>query len=104
MITQVMAGVTQLLTGPSDEIFESCFAAICHSGMIAMLVALPLVCGQLPLGGIYGCGVGAVAVLLIYEHWLVRPDDLARVNVAFFNVNAVVSVGLFAVGTLDLLT
>ena len=36
-----------------------------------------------------------MAVLLAYEHWLVRPDDLTRVNVAFFNVNAVVSIGLF---------
>jgi len=79
-------------------------AAICHLGMIAILAALPLVCRQLPLGGIYWCGVGAVGALLIYEHWLVRPDDLEKVNVAFFNVNAVVSIGLFAAGTLDLLT
>jgi 4-hydroxybenzoate polyprenyltransferase len=42
-------------------------------------------------------------VLLAWEHWLVRPDDLARVNVAFFHVNAVLSVGLLVVGTLDLL-
>ena len=35
-------------------------------------------------------------MLLAYEHWLVRPDDLTRVNVAFFHVNAVVSIGLFA--------
>ena len=34
---------------------------------------------------------------------LVRPDDLTRVNVAFFHVNAVVSIGLFLVGTADLL-
>ena len=45
----------------------------------------------------------AVAALLVYEHFLVRPDDLSRVNVAFFNVNAVVSIGLFCVVTLDLL-
>jgi 4-hydroxybenzoate polyprenyltransferase len=38
-----------------------------------------------------------VAALLAYEHWLVRPDDLSRVNKAFFQVNAVVSIGLFAV-------
>jgi 4-hydroxybenzoate polyprenyltransferase len=36
-----------------------------------------------------------VAVLLAYEHWLVRPDDLSRVNKAFFQVNAVISIGLF---------
>jgi 4-hydroxybenzoate polyprenyltransferase len=34
--------------------------------------------------------------LLLYEHWLVKPDDLSRVNQAFFQVNAVVSIGLFA--------
>ena len=39
-----------------------------------------------------------MAALLVYEHALVRPDDLARVNTAFFNVNAVISLGLLAVG------
>jgi 4-hydroxybenzoate polyprenyltransferase len=43
-----------------------------------------------------------VGALLIYEHLLVRPDDLSRVNAAFFHVNAVISLGLFAVGSLDL--
>ena len=56
------------------------------------------------MGWIYWAGVAAVAVLLVYEHSLVRPDDLSRVNVAFFHVNAVVSIGLFVVGSLDLLT
>jgi 4-hydroxybenzoate polyprenyltransferase len=41
--------------------------------------------------------------LLAYEHALVRPDDLARVNTAFFNVNAIISLGLLVVGTIDLL-
>jgi 4-hydroxybenzoate polyprenyltransferase len=40
--------------------------------------------------------------LLVYEHRLVRPDDLTRVNVAFFNVNAVISIGLFVVGVADI--
>ncbi len=83
-------------------------AAACHLAMILVLIVIPLssaVCGPpLQLGLIYCCGVAAVAVLLIYEHWLVRPDDLTRVNIAFFNVNAVVSIGLFVVGTVDLLT
>ncbi len=55
-------------------------------------------------GWIYIADVAAVAVLLAYEHYLVRPDDLTRVNAAFFQVNAVVSIGLFVVGSLDLLT
>jgi 4-hydroxybenzoate polyprenyltransferase len=79
-------------------------AAVCHLAMIGALVALPLVCPQLHLGWLYWAGIAAVAVLLIYEHSLVRPDDLTRVNAAFFNVNAVVSVGLFVVGTIDMLT
>ncbi len=51
---------------------------------------------------IWWVGVAAVALLLVYEHRLVKPDDLDRVNVAFFNVNAVISLGLLVVGTLDL--
>jgi 4-hydroxybenzoate polyprenyltransferase len=75
-------------------------AALCHLGMVLLLAALPWVYPH--LGWIYGVGIAAVAVLLAYEHWLVRPDDLTRVNVAFFQVNAVVSLGLFVVGSLDL--
>jgi 4-hydroxybenzoate polyprenyltransferase len=78
-------------------------AAVCHLAMVVTLVALPLACPQLQLGWIYAVGIAAVAVLLAYEHWIVRPDDLTRVNVAFFNVNAIVSVGLLVVGILDLL-
>jgi 4-hydroxybenzoate polyprenyltransferase len=76
-------------------------AALCHFGMVAMLFALPLVYGH--LGRVYLGSVAAIALLLIYEHWLVRPDDLSRVNQAFFHVNAVVSIGLFVMGLLDLL-
>lgn len=75
-------------------------AAACHLGMVLLLAALPWAYPH--LGWIYGVGIAAVAVLLAYEHWLVRPDDLTRVNVAFFQVNAVVSLGLFVVGSLDL--
>jgi 4-hydroxybenzoate polyprenyltransferase len=75
-------------------------AAACHFMTVVLLAALPLV---YPLfGWIYWAGVAAVAVLLVYEHLLVRPNDLSRVNAAFFNVNAVISLGLFAVGVLDL--
>jgi len=76
-------------------------AALCHLGMVALLAALPLVYD--PFGKIYLAGVLAVAALLVYEHSIVRPDDLSRVNQAFFHVNAVVSVGLLVVGCVDLL-
>jgi 4-hydroxybenzoate polyprenyltransferase len=71
-------------------------ALACHVVMVAMLVALYWVAAP-HLGVIYLIGIAVVAGLLAYEHWLVRPDDLTRVNQAFFHVNAVVSVGLFAV-------
>jgi len=78
-------------------------AATCHLAMVALLVALPLVCPQVGLGWIYAAGITAVALLLAYEHAIVRPGELDRVNVAFFHVNSIVSVGLFVVVTVDLL-
>ena len=75
-------------------------AAFCHLLMTAALLGLGLV---YPLGWTYFFGVGAIAVLLIYEHSLVRPNDLSRVNLAFFQMNILISVGLLAFGTVDLL-
>lgn len=69
--------------------------------MLAALAAIPLVYES--FGVIYYGGIAAIAALLAYEHWLVRPDDLTRVNRAFFQVNAVVSLGLFAIGAVDIL-
>jgi 4-hydroxybenzoate polyprenyltransferase len=76
-------------------------ALVCHVFMMAMLVALFWVASPF-LGGIYLVGIAAVGMLLAYEHSLVRPDDLSRVNQAFFHVNAIVSLGLFAVVLLQL--
>jgi len=69
-------------------------AAVCHVAMLGMLALLGFVNPH--LGLLYLIGVGVIAVLILYEHWLVRPDDLTRVNRAFFQVNAVISLGLFA--------
>jgi 4-hydroxybenzoate polyprenyltransferase len=77
-------------------------AFICHMLMLACLLVLYLLAWP-DLKIIYLIGVGAVAVLLVYEHWLVRPDDLGRVNQAFFNVNGVISVGLFLVVLLQVM-
>lgn len=67
-------------------------AAACHAVMFALLVALGFASPH--LGAVYFAGLAAVGVLLVYEHALVRPDDLSRVNAAFFHVNGVISVGL----------
>jgi len=75
-------------------------AAACHFGTVVLLFLVPTVYDG--FGWIYLAGVAAIGLLLAYEHLLVRPDDLGRVNQAFFHVNAVVSLGLLAVGVVDL--
>jgi 4-hydroxybenzoate polyprenyltransferase len=76
-------------------------ALACHFVMVALLVALHWAAAPV-LGTVYLVGVAIVALLLAYEHWLVRPDDLSRVNQAFFQVNGIISVGLFVIVLLQL--
>jgi 4-hydroxybenzoate polyprenyltransferase len=49
----------------------------------------------LPVGWLYWTGVGVVAALLAYEHSLVRPGDLRRLDAAFFTMNGVISLTFF---------
>ena len=74
-------------------------AVFSHIGAVACLFGLWQVA---ELGYVFLVGVIAVTALLLYEHWLVRPDDLSRVNVAFFNVNSVISIGLFLIAVADI--
>jgi len=60
-----------------------------------MLVFLLLVLPGSGLGWIYFVGVLVVAALLLYEHSLVTPDDLSKLNAAFFNMNGYISVTIF---------
>ncbi len=53
------------------------------------------------LGGVYLTGIALVASLLIYEHSLVKKDDLSKVNMAFFNVNGIISIGLMVFVIVD---
>jgi 4-hydroxybenzoate polyprenyltransferase len=74
-------------------------AALSHLLTAISLFAFWHVAG---LGTIFLVGIVGVTLLLAYEHWLVRPDDLSRVGVAFFNVNAVIGVGLLLLIVADL--
>ena len=71
-----------------------------HLVTMLLLSALPLVVPE--LGWIYWIAYAAIAALLVWEHSLVRPDDLSRVNQAFFSANAVIGLILLAAIAADL--
>lgn len=60
-----------------------------------MLVLLGLFVNSFSLGTFGMAGLAVVAVLILYEHSLVKPDDLSRLNAAFFTMNGVISVLFF---------
>ena len=72
-----------------------------HAAMLGLLVWLAALAG---LGVLAYAGLVVVAVLLGYEHSLVKPDDLSRVNAAFFTVNGYISVLLLLFWGADILT
>ena len=67
-------------------------ARLMHVATIVLLVATGL---GLPVDGWYWVGVLAVAALLVYEHSLIRPNDLRRLDAAFFTMNGVISIAFF---------
>ncbi len=76
-------------------------AAVLHGLCVAAFVMVA------PLAGLrwpYLAAVGVAAALLAYEHTIVSPTDLSRVNVAFFNVNGIVALLVGAAGIVDRLT
>jgi 4-hydroxybenzoate polyprenyltransferase len=68
-------------------------ARLLHLLTVALLAAAGL---GLDAGFFYWLGVAAVAALLAYEHSLVRPGDVRRLDTAFFTMNGVISVAFFA--------
>lgn len=71
-----------------------------HAGVVALLAAAGL---GLPVGVFYWLGVVLVASLLLYEHRIVRPDDLRRLDAAFFTVNGALSIAFCLAVALDTL-
>jgi 4-hydroxybenzoate polyprenyltransferase len=71
-----------------------------HAGTLSLLVAAGL---GLPVGALYWVGVGVVAALLSYEHLLVRPGDLRRLDAAFFTTNGAISLAFFGFVLADVL-
>ncbi len=74
-------------------------AKILHVAMIALLgwqIEL------FHLGAIYKAGFILVALLIVYEHSLLKPDDLSKLDAAFFNMNGIISVVVFLSVALDM--
>jgi 4-hydroxybenzoate polyprenyltransferase len=69
---------------------------------LAMVACLLMLVRSLDLGGFALAGVAAIMALLIYEHSLVKPHDLSRVNAAFFTMNGYVSVLFFLFWAADI--
>jgi 4-hydroxybenzoate polyprenyltransferase len=73
-------------------------AQVLHFAMIVCLLVLVRV---LHLGPLALAGIAAIAGLLIYEHRLVHPNDLSKINAAFFTMNGYVSVLFFVFWAAD---
>jgi 4-hydroxybenzoate polyprenyltransferase len=72
----------------------------CHVVMLSLLVWV----GRIEnLGWLAAAGVALMAALLAYEHWIVRPSDLSRLNAAFFTVNGYISLLFFFTWGADIL-
>lgn len=69
---------------------------------VVMIVSLLMLVYQLHLGALSLVGIAAVTGLLVYEHGLVKPTDLSRVNAAFFTMNGWVSVLFFVFWAADI--
>jgi len=71
-----------------------------HAATMLLLAFLPATVPE--LGGIYWTAYAAIAALLVWEHAIVRADDLSRVNDAFFTANAAIGLVLLAAIAADL--
>jgi 4-hydroxybenzoate polyprenyltransferase len=71
-----------------------------HALTIGLLVGAGL---GLSVGELYWIGLGVVAALLVYEHLLIRPADVRRLDAAFFTMNGVISIAFFAFVLADVL-
>lgn len=87
----------------AEEGLHSMPKALGIRGALWLSILLHLACVAVLVGAGWYAGLGVwyfgalliTAVLLTYEHWIVRPDDLSRVNVAFFTLNGAVSLLIF---------
>lgn len=68
------------------------FARMLHGIMVLLMISVGLL---VPSGWIYFAGMMTLVILLTFEHRLVNPKDLSKINIAFFHLNSAISVVLF---------
>ncbi len=74
-------------------------SVVVHAGTVA---AFAWFGAAAELGWLWWTGLALTALVLIYEHVIVRPGDLSRVNRAFFTANGIIGIGLFGFALADL--
>jgi 4-hydroxybenzoate polyprenyltransferase len=77
-------------------------SGLLHAGTLGLLALLPRTYGA-ELGAAFWVGWTGCLVLLAYQHWVVRPGDLSRLNAAFFTANGLLAVWLFVLTAVDVL-
>lgn len=78
-------------------------SGLLHAGTLVVLAWLPALYAP-GLGAVYWLGWAGCLALIAYQHWVVRPKDLSRLNAAFFQANALLAAWLFAATAVDILT
>lgn len=84
-----------------DEKWAILLGKMLHGLMVGLLLLLPQ---GLPLGMIYYAGIGVISLMIAWEHHLVKPGDLSRLDAAFFNMNGYISVTIFCFTLADVLS
>jgi len=74
-------------------------ARVCHALTVVLLASVSL---AMSLGWPFWVGLAVIVAMLVYEHSLVSPQDLSRLDVAFFNMNGYISITVFAATLLAL--
>jgi 4-hydroxybenzoate polyprenyltransferase len=74
-------------------------SSVVHAVTVGLFVLFGVMAG---FGWLWFAGVAATAAILVYEHAIVRADDLSRVNRAFFTANGIIGIALFAFAVADL--
>jgi 4-hydroxybenzoate polyprenyltransferase len=74
-------------------------SAFLHAGTLVLLVVFDAAVGG---GWLLAAGIAVAAAALVYQHAIVRPSDLSRIDAAFFTANGLISLAVGLLGILDL--